>query len=782
MNENEKQNTRLSDQVFDSLLTEMLSGQRPPDLSERIITAWRQQTGVDAAQQASAAAGHSDGLKDAHTASSASGKQGKLLRESGKGHDTGDGLRASSEQVVCQRSRTAAAIGQQVSLAVHGRRRSTREHVSSSSFWMVVAAAAIAVAISGPILVRHFPRPADELRAEVGTSQRGEKSPVPSPGPRREATATAIAASQGNLPDDDATALNVPPAAPPAFPLGAPKAGQVSTAQLPTSGGGVAGSDALVPEAEPLPEKELVGHVDAMLVQMWESLGLVPSPDLPPEQFMARAHLRLLGQPADSQLLGRVANLKNAADHHRMVSYLTRQPDFVDRLAEFLSNELLSAADRALRGELAEPMRQEIGRVVAGGDSWGELIARWFGASATSGGEAIPPLDDEDERGWAQAYLLQILAQNDRQRALERLGGVLLDANVACVRCHDQRHQLPDIPRRELIDRQDEYWGMLALWQGIQWQSSDSQAPRVVDRQQQLLAGEGLPPVYFERPDGRLQLAFPQLPGGRQWSEVDGADTPRVAFARWLLQSGALDRAAVNQAWRLVFGRPLVPMVDQLEPAGYPQRVALQEFLASQFRAHARDLRQLVQWIASSEAMQRSPATESPHQVLVASEEQLLQWKLQEGVFAAAPAPGIAPDRSLSAVEALASLADWIGGASLSPGNVLLAQPAPLPSADKKRRTGSRPQEPSSSRSQQPTINFYIHRQVPTPAEKEFVRRLVANERLSWEQRVEHVIGLSDTTVDPEKIQQLAAQLLRKRENNMEETLYDLLWAIKQAR
>ena len=67
-----------------------------------------------------------------------------------------------------------------------------------------------------------------------------------------------------------------------------------------------------------------------------------------------------------------------------------------------------------------------------------------------------------------------------------------------------------------------------------------------------------------------------------------------------------LARATVNRAWALLFGRPLVEPVDDLDSIGDPPRVL--ELLADDFVAHGYDLRRLIRVIAATEAFQLDSA------------------------------------------------------------------------------------------------------------------------------------------------------------------------------
>jgi hypothetical protein len=86
--------------------------------------------------------------------------------------------------------------------------------------------------------------------------------------------------------------------------------------------------------------------------------------------------------------------------------------------------------------------------------------------------------------------------------------------------------------------------------------------------------------------------------------------TRRQQLATWVTHRNNpyFARATVNRVWALVFGRPLVEPVDNLESEG-PIPAALQ-ILADDFIAHKFDLRHLIRAIASTEVFRIDSATE----------------------------------------------------------------------------------------------------------------------------------------------------------------------------
>jgi hypothetical protein len=124
----------------------------------------------------------------------------------------------------------------------------------------------------------------------------------------------------------------------------------------------------------------------------------------------------------------------------------------------------------------------------------------------------------------------------------------------------------------------------------------------------------------YEVEDKKTQLkkaVAPRVPFAPELLPEKG--TRRERLAAWVThpKNPYFARATVNRVWALMFGRPLVAPVDNLEPDG-PIPAALQ-VLADDFTAHNFDLGRLIRVIASTEVFRLDSATE--HEVGEAEEK-----------------------------------------------------------------------------------------------------------------------------------------------------------------
>jgi hypothetical protein len=115
--------------------------------------------------------------------------------------------------------------------------------------------------------------------------------------------------------------------------------------------------------------------------------------------------------------------------------------------------------------------------------------------------------------------------------------------------------------------------------------------------------------VVEERRSKEKRTVEPAVPFAKELVPAGG--TRRQQLAAWVThpQNPYFARAAVNRVWAIVFGRPPVDPVDNLENGATPPP-ALQ-LLADDFAAHGYDLRRLIRLMVNTEVFRLDSAAEN---------------------------------------------------------------------------------------------------------------------------------------------------------------------------
>ncbi len=333
-------------------------------------------------------------------------------------------------------------------------------------------------------------------------------------------------------------------------------------------------------------------------------------------------------------------------------------------------------------------------------------------------------------------------------------------------------HRLPDADNTP-ENQQSTYWSLVATLKGVEGHGAGKP---VVDRQENLFGStkQSEPGVYFELPSGALKQAFATLPDGTSWKSVDNATLPRQALANWIKDSQQFDQATVNTVWQLVFGRPLMPQNIGIDAVALEHRQQMLEFLAEQFDLADHDLSQLVGWVVSSRAFAVRPSNMTRDQWQQLEPEKLDQWQLSDWTFATGAKTSQPTNSRVRLQDNLKYVVQWRATSKPQP---VLSQPSPdLQKVSPERLA-------KNLKNQRPTFSssFAIHGLRHTMAEEAFVDRLLRSEKLTWQERVQHVVGLTGANGASDDTQFSAKELLQYHSGDSKAALLDLLWAAQNS-
>lgn len=785
-----------TEQVIDYFLHELISGQPPPDLSQRISAAWarEQAESTDAARRSPSAqpsvqarpiaAGHSVIARPLHSGTSA---RCTVQRDS---LSRGISLR---RQILASVLATGAC-----GLLVLLSWQLVDPDLDLAQRMLKLARNEVRNLANPPILPEA--RPVQSAADQAGshtTPPSLAASPPASDDSSEPATTSQVAttdSSQKPAPPESSVAL---------FPLDQQSAANDSsrTGTSPASGLPTdTGKSATGGAALPLDEQQIVAQIDQRLANMWQELAVTPSPRFDEAQRARQVSLALTGQPPSG----------TAGDLDALIASATASLPFARQWAGHFVGRWLAGSSLPADDARVETLNRHFAQYIYENRPWNATALELLGGSLPTAAvdkrefrEAKPGLATGSDGATSATGLNPIatafvsaLGGDGNHRLVSHIGTNFLDINLSCARCHDANSSSlaaqwssPAQDAEHAVGRQAAYWSLTAMLQGIDTKIAKGGKPVVVDRQAEMLAaGEPLT-AYYDLIDGRLQAVEPRLPDGQTWKTVTSADVPRQALAQWLSQSPAMDQATVNQVWCMIFGQPLVPhpavrlseAVDgplSTQSAEQQQRELL-ELLSTQYRAHGHDLKRLVGWIVRSDAFSRQPWRPTHAQWLAASQDELRQWRAGRGSFANGARPaGAGNTQSLKA--SLASVLQW-RERSNADEETALAQPlpnlAPIPASTPDSVAKTLDSKASVTTNE---LDDRLRLAPPSAAELAFVDRLLANQRLSWKDHVEHIVCLAPEVRVDKRIRFLADELLRQHKGDARAALLDLLWAVNR--
>lgn len=730
-------NEQLSDKIFDSLLEEAISGQRPPDLRNQIHAAWQREKeqGVKKSQ-----------LVQAELVPSPPPIASEECDEATVGDISG--------QLVVEPVESASQVATRLRQRSASRKRSFFAAIAS------VAAAVLIIAASWQLVVSQGRSGGGQLadgNQEAGVVESSAETTEAPVLADNSGTNSSIEAANSGLPsvgldgavagiDSQVLDLQDLP-----FP-------ERERSTLPAGNSGDSGL-ASATRVEPISDLEIVQAIDAIFGTVWSEGQVEPSAPLAAPEMAAKIVRVTTGKAIPAELKANIAKSPESFAQSRFASRVLKTVQHRNYWADRLARNVMRSASLSATQEELGSIRKMFAAQLAQGN-WDEVPRKLIAGDLSNPASA------------STAFVKGLAVGGENHRLVNRLGASFLNTNLSCAKCHDGSNGDVEL----VLDSQRGYWGLIALLKGLEAKGNPNGGNRtLVDRQGDLFAAKP-PTVYYEEQDGNLRSVAAALPGS-DWKSFSD-ESPRAAIANWITQTNAFDRAVVNEAWKQVFGRRLVES-SMLEPAvGRELRANALELLAQQFRAHDHDYSKMLSWLISSKVFARSPNNLSSEQWLASNDADLKKLQQAELLFAAENSLG--QSREADSIQgSIAAVLKWNGTTLSGNAEATLGQPkiAPMTKPEKIREAM---RKQNGMKIAMPSKSYLLHGEIHSDEKTRFVQSIVDNASLTWRNKVEHVVALLslDSLVN-DRFMEGANKILESSDGDQADALLTILWVVQ---
>ncbi len=333
-------------------------------------------------------------------------------------------------------------------------------------------------------------------------------------------------------------------------------------------------------ESAPAPaardEAAAVAAVDRLLAARVAEEGIEPAGPVDELTVLRRAWLGLAGTIPSLEELRRFEADASPDRLDRAIDTLLEERRSSDWIARRLASALIGDEGGQFIVFRRDRFTDWLAGALQAGRPWDDVV-----------GEMIA------SRGlWTDAPAVNFITQAaadgrlDADKLAGRVARVFLGQRIDCAQCHDH----PFAPWK-----QHEFEGMAAAFaqarlSGVGVEDDPARVHRI---EATSVAAIATPMA------GAGRNVPPSVPFGAEWLGSGG--THRENLAAWVVHPGnrRFDRAIVNRAWGILFGRAWHEPVDDIPdpPAEGPD---LLDTLADDFRTHRRDLRRLFRVIAAT--------------------------------------------------------------------------------------------------------------------------------------------------------------------------------------
>lgn len=320
--------------------------------------------------------------------------------------------------------------------------------------------------------------------------------------------------------------------------------------------------------------------IDVELFKRLEALKVPPSPPASDVVFLRRVTLDLTGQQPLPDVVRSFVADPDPQKRIKLVDTLMKSPEFMKfwmiKLGDLLQ---ITSARFPNAGRYQEWLQTRFAENAPWDAMVRELLTALGDPATRAGGPANYAFDGGDAK---------LRSEQTAQR--------FLGLRLRCAQCHDHPFD---------VWSQDDYYGMAAFFAKVRVGGPQSGPGGMMMAR----------PVVGVDPDGRIehqrtrQPAQPRLLGG-DLVKLDPKDDPRKALAGWITRDDNpyFARAGANWVWAQFFGKGLTDPADDMSAANPPVHPALLDALASHFKEHHYDLRDLIRTVATSGAYELSSA------------------------------------------------------------------------------------------------------------------------------------------------------------------------------
>ena len=352
-----------------------------------------------------------------------------------------------------------------------------------------------------------------------------------------------------------------------------------------------------------------VAKINEQIRAVWTDYEIKPSKRSTDQEFCRRLFLDVLGRIPTVDETRKFAVSKDADKRARLVRSLLydeeHKQDYVRNWSTIWTNVLIGRTGGQERNSVTNRLGMQIylRESFATNKPYDSMVHELISAI----GDSSP--DAENFNG-AVNFLCGKLGDKASQ-ATAQTSRIFLGMQVQCTQCHNH-------PFNEW--KQNQYWQMNSFFRqtvALRRFETGANDVRHVELTDQDFAGEDLPPkpeagrVYYELRNGKLEAAEPVFIDGTSIAPSGYLQDSnrRSELAILVAKSDLLPLAIANRMWAHFLGYGFTKPIDDMGPHNAPSHPDLLNYLAEQFRENSHDLKQLMTWIASSEAYSLSSRT-----------------------------------------------------------------------------------------------------------------------------------------------------------------------------
>jgi hypothetical protein len=327
----------------------------------------------------------------------------------------------------------------------------------------------------------------------------------------------------------------------------------------------------------------IIDFINQQIRQGWKDNDVEPSPVAEDSEWIRRVYLDIVGHIPPGETVEAFLADKDKGKRAKLIDKLLDDPAYVRNWTTVWTN--LSIGQQTPRRVSREGMQKFYREAFGRNRPWKDVVF-----------DVVTAEGHFEENGAVNYLLAQMQDNDDGVQLTAMTARLFLGMQVQCTQCHN--HPFNDW-------KQDQFWQFNSFFRQVakrDHRKFNPQTGRQEDDFSEILWRDFSGPVYFEKRNGLMQVAFPIYFG----SEVDpGPSGDRRRELAKLMTSGdrpQIATAFVNRTWAHFFSYGFTRPIDDMGPHNPATHPELLDRLADEFVKSGYDPKQLMRWIANSEA------------------------------------------------------------------------------------------------------------------------------------------------------------------------------------
>lgn len=337
---------------------------------------------------------------------------------------------------------------------------------------------------------------------------------------------------------------------------------------------------------------DIIKFINEQIRQGWTDNEVGASGIASDEEWIRRVHLDIVGHIPDAETVEAFLTDKDPAKRAKLIDSLLDEETYVRNFTTIWTNNCIGRGTprRVSRFGMQRFFREAFAR----NRQWDEVVYDIISA------------DGHFEENGAVNYLLaQMTMQDEMVQATAKTAKLFLGLQIQCTQCHN--HPFNDW-------QQNRFWQFNSFFRQarrVDHRKPDPMTGRLVDDYSEIVYRDFNYPVFYEKRNGTMWTVDPTFMDSKFDTQIvkvedvanDGIDLRRE-LAKFVVKGEKpwIAMSLVNRTWGHFFGYGFTKPIDDLGPHNPASHPALHDRLASEFVNANYDVKQLIRWIANSEA------------------------------------------------------------------------------------------------------------------------------------------------------------------------------------